>query len=315
MHNCFISVIALAQPGPELVTTFIKETHLVLKANFSDYEIILVNNRIGMDLVPVLKTLDRDVLKDVTVINLSRSINQDNAIVAGLDRANGDYSVILDLYFAANAGVIVDLYRKTQENFDIVYLRYKYRYIPFKKRIFYKLFHFIMKRYSILEIDPKMHSNRIISRRALNAILQYRETWRYMKGLYSCVGYNTSYIEMDIADNRDCMEKFSAQVSSAIKAITSFTDLSNRILLWLISLSVVFVSIVSINALFVKYLHHDVLGNPTQDVPGWTFLVILVSLGFAFQTFILYMMSIYLTGINDEIKRRPLYIIESFKRF
>ncbi len=315
MYNCFISIISLIQPNPQLITSFLINTHKVLKENFSDYEIILVNNRVDMNIIPVLQKLDMDILKDITVINLSKRIDPDNAIVAGLDRANGDYNVIFDLCFADKAGILVDLYRKTQENFDIVYLRYKKRNIPFKKKLFYKLFYFIMNRYSSLEIDPKMHSNRIISRRALNAILQYRESWRYMKGLYAFVGYNTSYIEIDIPDSLDSKQPFSTQISSAIKAITSFTNLSNRILLWLILSSLVFCIIVSMNAFFVKYLHHDILGNPTKDVPGWTFLVIFLALGFSFQTFILYMISIYLTGINDEIKRRPLYTIESFKRF
>lgn len=315
MYNCFISIISLIEPDHKLVTRFIKNTHKVLRENFSDYEIILVNNRIDMDIIPILQKQDTDIIKDVTIINLSKRVDTDNAIVAGLDRANGDYNVIFDMCFADRADILVDLYRKAQENYDIVYLRYKKRKIPFKKILFYKLFYFIMNRYSGLKIDPQMHSNRIISRRALNAVLQYRERWRYMKGLYTFIGYNTSFIEIDIPGDLDSKQRFSSQISSAIKAITSFTNIGNKILLWLISLSLITCALVSINALVVKYLHHDILGNPTKDVPGWTFLVIFLSLGFSLQTFILYIITIYLTGINDEIKLRPLYIIESINRF
>lgn len=315
MRKCFVSIVAVARPNCDLLTTFIRNTHGVLKQNFSDYEIILVNNRMDLDLIPVLTKLEADILKDVTVINLSRSVEIDNAIVAGLDRANGDYTVIWDVSFADKAQMIVDLYVRAQAGFDIVYLRYKRRYIPLPRKAFYRMFYWIIKRYSILQIDPHMHSTRIISRRALNAILQYRETWRYMKGLCALVGYNTSYIESDIQDNREVREPLSSQVRAAIRAIISFTDVVNRVLVGIIGVTIIFAVVVSANALTVKYLHHDIFGHQALEVPGWTFLVIFGALGLASQTFILYMLSIYLTAINDEIKRRPLYIIESVNRF
>lgn len=315
MYNCFISIISLLQPDPQLIRKFLINTHRVLKENFSDFEIILVNNRLELNIDSIFQNLDMDILKNVAVINLSKRIDLDNAVVAGLDAANGDYNINLNLCFADNADVIIDLYKKTQENFDIVYLRYKNRRLPFIKKLFYKLFYFIMNKFSMLDIDIEMHSNRIISRRALNAVLQYRESWRYMKGLYAFVGYNTSFIEINVPEHLDIKQSFSSQISSAIKAITSFTDLVNKILLWLCLVSFLFCVIVGANAFFVKYLHSDIFGNPTRDVPGWTFLVSFLALGFSFQTFILYIISFYLSGINSEIKRRPLYIIESLKRF
>lgn len=315
MHKCFLSVVAVAHPSSELLTSFVRNSHGVLKKNFSDYEIILVNNRMALDLIPVLTQVESDILKDVTVINLSKRVDTDNAIVAGLDRANGDYTIIWDVSFADKAPMMVDLYARAQAGFDIVYLRYRRRYIPVSRKAFYRIFYWIMKRYSVLQIDPQMHSTRILSRRALNAILQYRETWRYMKGLYAFVGYNTSYVESDIQDNWEAREPLSSQVRGAIRAIISFTDVVNRVLVWIIALTILFAMIVSANALTVKYLHRDIFGHQALEVPGWTFLVIFGALGLGSQTFILYMMSIYLTAINDEIKRRPLYIIESVNRF
>jgi len=73
--------------------------------------------------------------------------------------------------------------------------------------------------------------------------------------------------------------------------------------------------IVIINALKVKFAGYDLLGNPQEAVSGWTFLVVLMSIFFAITCLNLYIMAIYLANIYHEIKKRPLYIIESVQRF
>ena len=72
---------------------------------------------------------------------------------------------------------------------------------------------------------------------------------------------------------------------------------------------------VIVNALSVKFLEVDLFGAQHEALSGWTFLVILISVFFAITCLNLYIMSIYLSNIYQEIKQRPLYIIESIKRF
>jgi hypothetical protein len=72
---------------------------------------------------------------------------------------------------------------------------------------------------------------------------------------------------------------------------------------------------VVVNALKVKFSGIDIFGNLSEATTGWTFLVILISVFFAITCLNLYIMSIYLSNIYNEIKQRPLYIIESVKRF
>ena len=69
------------------------------------------------------------------------------------------------------------------------------------------------------------------------------------------------------------------------------------------------------NALKVKLTNVDFFGSYHEAIPGWTFLVVLTSIFFAITCLMLYIMSIYLTNIYQEIKHRPMYILESMKRF
>jgi hypothetical protein len=293
---------------------FLGNVYEALKRDFSDFEIILVNNGSRFDINSIISQLEQEIRKSIYTINLSKRIDPNNAIVAGLDRANGDYTIIFDTYFYNNVSLIGDLYQKTRENYDVVYLRYKKRYIPWHKRIPVKLFYMIMKKYSDLDIDINMHQNRIISRRALNGLLQVRESLRYMKGIFSSVGYNTSFVEVDIPE-QNTSGKFSDQFQTALIAITSFTDIPSKLLLWMFFLSVLFCCYVVINALMVKFAGHDVFGMPQAQVPGWAYLVILISIIFVLLSFILYILSIYIISINKEIKKRPVYIVESFQRY
>jgi hypothetical protein len=87
------------------------------------------------------------------------------------------------------------------------------------------------------------------------------------------------------------------------------------LLLWIFLVSILFMVLVTMNAVKVKLTGVDLLGAHHEAIPGWTFLVVLNSIFFAITCLMLYIMSIYLSNIYQEIKHRPMYIIESVKRF
>jgi len=314
MHDKFISaVILLKSEYLKDINSYLINVHKILENNFSHFEIILVNNCMHQDIRELTNDLEKNIKKDIGVINLSKKINQDNAIIAGFDKANGDYTIILDLNFKNNPNHIVSLFQISQKNYDIVCLKYKSRYIPKSKIIFYKLFYHLFNKYSDFIIDINLHESRIISRRALNAILSLRENLRYMKGIYSIVGYKTKSIEVDIPAHDS--ENFTQLFQSFIIAITSFTELLSKFFLWIFFTSLIFIVFVSLNAIKIRYSGYNILGNYIEQLPvGWTFIVILLSIIFTAISFMLYIISIYLDNIYKEVKNRPIYIIESFQR-
>jgi hypothetical protein len=317
MINSFLSIVSVIQDRSELslLQSYLEGIFPILKNNFSDWEIILVNNVFGAPIETAVAPLPPELKQNLFLLNLSAATNRNHAIVAGLDRANGDYTLIFELAFHHRPEYILELFNKTQEQFDIVYLRAKSRKRRFAQKPFVRLFYTILKHYSSLQVDEHALDTRIISRRALNSLLKLRENLRYMKAIYSIVGYRTASIEINEPPADYVPEPFSEQFRTSLVAITSFTSFLRSLLLWIFIFSFLFLLGVIINALSVKFLHVDLFGTQHEALSGWTFLVILIAVFFAITCLNLYIMSIYLSNIYQEIKQRPLYIIESIKRF
>lgn len=315
MHFSFISLVTIlhTKEDVEKVRLSLPGLHQTLQDNFKDFEITIVNNTIDEEITGIIDQFEAKIKKGLYLIHLSKVTDPNNAILAGLDQANGDYVVFLESQFYHNPSLVLALYEKAQENKDIVYLRSTTRPKGLIRKIALKLFIKIMHRYSSIKMDAQAFDSRIISRRAINSVLRLRENLRYMKAIYSLVGYKSSYIQVD--NPIEASVSFSGELKMYVTAITSFTNFLQVVLRWIFILSMILFLVTTANAVMVKLLGYDIIGNPQKEVTGWAFTVILISLTFSILCMILYVMSIYLENIYREIKQRPLYIIESVKRF
>ncbi|MDG1295605.1 MAG: glycosyltransferase [Saprospiraceae bacterium] len=284
-----------------------------VKQTFKDFEFILVNN-LGKSISDdKFEQLDADIRQNTFILNLSQQTHFNNAVLAGFDRSNGDYTLLLEHDFFEDLNLIGLLYEQTQTGNDIVYLRGNRKKLGFFSNILYKSFIRILGRYSDLKLDAHAHNTRLISRRALNSLLRLRENVRFMKALYAVVGYNSSYINVEKSvshTDRTLGEQF----RTSLLAITSFSTFLRSLMLWIFVLSLGILFVVISNTLLVKFTNYDIFGAYHEAVPGWAFLVVLSSTFFAITCLNLYIISVYLSNIYQEIKKRPLYIIESIKR-
>ncbi len=318
IRHSFISVIGVLQSQSQirLLETWLTGLYAELNTQFSDFEFVLINNNcLISDIDDVIRPLPEDLRKHIFLLNLSTVVSRDNALLAGLDRANGDYSIIFEFDFTRQPQLITQLWEESQRGYDIVYLRAKERHLPFAQRMLYRMFYFILKKYSQLQIDPWAHHTRLISRRALNSLLRLRENSRYLKANYALVGYQTHYLPTEVPLHSEPETTFGEQFRTALVAVTSFTTFLRSLLLWIFLLSVVVAGIAVFNAIKVKLTNMDIFGDHVESLSGWAFLVVLMSVFFAITCLNLYIMSIYLSNIYSEIKNRPLYIIESVKRY
>ena len=314
MHNTFLSIVCVINEAYEIreLPNYLKNVNAVLEKNYSDYEIILLNNAVGPGIKEIIEPLSADLKQNIYLLNLSVPANRNHALLAGLDRANGDYTLIFELQFADTPELIHTLFNESQKGNDIVYLQANER--ATRVSFFYKLFYYIMRSYSDLKVDEKAHDTRIISRRALNSILRLRENLRYMKAIYGLVGYKTCAVPVD-KPLPDYGGTFSNRVKTSLVAITSFTTFFRSVSLWIFISSLLFALVVIYNAVMVKMTNYDVFGDYHETVSGWTFLVVLISVFFSVMFLNLYIVSIYLANIYQEMKARPMYILESVQRF
>ena len=316
-HNSFISVVGVLDAPYQVreLRTYLTGLYGVLSTHFTDYEIVLVNNAPAVgSLRAELAELPAALRPHVYLLNLSKHTNRNHAFLAGMDRANGDYTVLFELQFKDRPELLLRLFERTRDGFDMVYLRAGGKRVRRRFSWLYRVFYFILKHYSDLSLDARAHNTRIISRRALNSLLRLRENLRYMKPIYSLVGYRTSSLNVDEPLHEPRNVGFGEQFRTSLIAITSFTTFLRSLLLWIFGFSILFLGIVIINAIKVKVTNYDLFGDYHEAISGWTFLVVLISIFFAITCLNLYIMSIYLSNIYQEIKQRPLYIIESVER-
>ncbi len=319
MQQVFISVVNVlhAQRDIPLLQPWLEGLYHELRANYTDFEFVLVNNGLWSgDIAAAIQPLPEELRQNIFLLNLSSHVDRNNALLAALDRANGDYTVIFESIFAAQPQLLTQLYQKSRdENFDMVYLRAHHRKMALTDKMLYRVFYHILRRYSGLQIDAHAHLTRVVSRRALNSLLRLREHSHYIKANFAMVGYNTAHIEVAEPLTGEPGTKFSQQLRNAMVAITSFTDFLRSVLFWILVASCFVAGTAIVNAVKVKLTNVDIFGDHQPVLSGWAFLVVMISSFFAITCLNLYIMSVYLANIYAEVKNRPLYIIESVKRF
>ncbi|MCB0577068.1 MAG: hypothetical protein KDC61_21090, partial [Saprospiraceae bacterium] len=97
VRHSFISVVGVIQSHRYIreLPAWLTGLHHELESHFSDYEFVVVNNHCEqMDIDAVITPLPEAIRKNIFLLNLSAPVSRDNAFLAGLDRANGDYTVI-----------------------------------------------------------------------------------------------------------------------------------------------------------------------------------------------------------------------------
>lgn len=318
LRHSFLTIIGVLQTHRNLreLPDWLSGLYAELSGNFTDFEFVVVNNHQDEAAIDeAIRPLPEALRQHVFLLNLSAPVGRDNALLAGLDRANGDYVVIFEFDFVEKPALVTQLWEKSQAHFDVVYLRARERRLPWTHRLLYRMFYGIMRRYSGLRLDPRAHHSRIISRRALNSLLRLRENSRYLKAIYALVGYNTAWLDVPEPLLPEAGASFGEQFRGSLVAITSFTTFLRSLLLWIFLASCLVAGVAIFNAVKVKFTQVDIFGDYQEAVSGWAFLVVLMSVFFAITCLNLYVMSIYLSNIYTELKNRPPYIIESVKRY
>jgi dolichol-phosphate mannosyltransferase len=243
----------------------------------------------------------------VKLINFSRNFGNQIGITAGLDYARGDIAVIIDDDLQDPPELIPKFIAKWEEGYKVVYgVRPKRKNInPFFKlatEIFYKL----VSRLSDTSIPEYTGDFRLIDRKVIDTLKDMREENRYYRGMVAWVGFKQTGIEYERDPRYAGKSTFSPSkyLSFAINGLTSFTDRP----LYFSTLLGTLITIISFG--FLATLLMQKIFNPSFSIPGWTSLVAVMLFFGGVQLLSIGLVSVYISKIYREIKKRPLYIIE-----
>jgi glycosyltransferase involved in cell wall biosynthesis len=292
------------------VETFFAEVIPVLeRIPGIDYEIVCVNDGSGDS------TLDRLLAvcarnSRVRVVDLSRNFGKEAALTAGIDEALGAAVIPFDADLQDPPEAIERLIERWREGFDVVLAKRAERSTDtYMKRGTAALFYRVHNAISETEIPENAGDFRLMSRQVVDALKQLPENRRFMKGLFSWVGFRTAQIEYVRQARETGQTKFSAWKlwNFALEGLTSFGTWPLRVWMYIGGSTALFAIVYAIY-LALRTVIRGV------DVPGYASIITAVLFLGGTQLIGIGVIGEYVGRIYMESKRRPVYIVRRVYR-
>ena len=303
-----ISVIVSCYNEQESIPLFYQEIERVRKQDFpnEEFEYIFVDDGSKDDTLEEIKELHKKDDK-VKFISFSRNFGKEAAMLAGLDKATGDYVTLMDADLQDPPYLLRQMYDIIKnEDYDCVATRRVTRKgEPPIRSFFARMFYKLINKMSEIEMVDGARDYRLMKRQVANSIISMREYNRYSKGIFTFVGFKTKWLEYENVKRVAGETKWSfwKLVKYAIEGITAFSTVP-LIMSSIIGLLFCLIAFLLILVIIFKTL---VYGDPTS---GWPSLVCIIFLVSGVQLFSLGIIGQYLSKTYLEVKHRPIYIIK-----
>jgi len=244
----------------------------------------------------------------VTVVQLSRNFGHQAALTAGIDLSESDYAITLDGDGEHPPSLIPEMLRQAESGYDIVLTqRTDQEHLnSFKTRtsnIYYRLINWI----GDTRVLPGSADFRAMSRPVVQALRQMREYHRFLRGMVAWVGFRTVILPYQQPERLAGVSKYSLRkmLKLAMNGIFSFSLVPLYIA---ISIGVLFLVLAVLEGIYV--LSFWVSGNQASLAPGWSSLMFMLLVVGGCLMISLGLIGIYIGYIFQEVKQRPIYLIQ-----
>lgn len=303
-----LSVICPVYNEEEVISKFYQALSATLDTLNERYlwKVLFVLDRSNDRSLEILRDLSAQD-KRVQVLSLSSRFGHQMSLLAGMDNVDSEVVIMMDSDLQHPPGLIPKMLDAYEAGNEVVYtIRREPKDSSLLKRLGSFYFYKIMNWLSEVPLSSGEADYRLISRRVADIFKnEIREQNQFLRGLFSWVGFNRVGIEYDPSDRIDGSSKYSwaRMIKFASAGIISF---SKKPLQYAVILGVMFAFLGLISAIiaFIAYFVADHIPS------GWTTLSILISIFGGIQLFFLGVIGEYIGAIFDEVKSRPLYLIE-----
>ena len=280
-----------------------------LASNMKDYEFefLFVNDGSKDKTLEIIKGF-AEIDPRVSYVNLSRNFGKEIGMIAGLDHVTGDATVVIDADLQDPPELIPEMIKLWEEGYDDVYAKRKSRdgeswLKKFTSKMYYKTLQSITR----IPIQEDTGDFRLLDRRVVEALKEFRESQRNTKAMFSWVGFHKKEILYD-RDPRAAGEtkwNYMKLIELAIDGITSFTTAPLRIATY----SGIIVSALAFIYLLILVIRTIFFGTDLAGYPSM--MAVILFLG-GVQLLSLGIIGEYVGRIFNETKQRPLYLIEEY---
>ena len=269
------------------------------------YEIILVDDGSSDDTPAAVSAL-RAQHPNLQYVRLARNFGHQAALFAGLEHSRGLAVVTLDADLQHPPELIPQLVDRWREGFDVVQaVRTSTRGAAASRSWASTTFYRILSKVSQIRLAPGSADFRLMSRSAVDALLQCRERVRFHRGLVQWIGFSVAEVPYEAAERHAGRSKYSwaSMLNLAANAIFSFSSWPLR----LAGMAGVAVSLAAIAylafVLWAKFFLHNI-------VAGWSsILAAVLALG-GMQLVVLWIIGEYVGRLYEESKQRPIYVVK-----
>lgn len=270
-----------------------------------EYEIIFVDDGSTDLTAEKIKEL-REKDKRVQYLLFSRNFGKEGAILAGFEKAKGEYTALLDVDLQDPVELIIPMYKGVKdEGYDSCGARRVSRKgEPPIRSMFAKMFYFIMQKILKINVVDGARDFRLMNRRYLNAVLSLHEKTRFSKALMPWVGFKTKYFEFENVERVAGETKWSFKklLLYALDGIFAFSDIPLHLIsafgtLFFILSIVISLGVLGFNAIF------------DGEISGKTLICSIVLFTAGVQMLCFSVLGQYVAKIYTEVKGRPQYIV------
>jgi glycosyltransferase involved in cell wall biosynthesis len=299
-----LSIVVAMFNEEQVVDTFFTEVDAAIVPLQADIEYVCVNDgsRDGT-LAKLLARRTQDTR--IRIVDLARNFGKEAAMTAGLAHARGDAVVVIDADLQDPPDLIAQFFAKWREGCEVVYgIRASRASDSIAKRVtagaFYKLFN----RITLVPIPPDAGDFRLLDRKVVDALLAFPERNRFMKGLFSWVGFKQIGVPFVRRPRAQGQTKWNywKLINFALDGVTGFSTVPLRV--W--SFVGAFVSLLGFAYALYLIVRTLIFGI---DVPGYASLMVTLLFLGGMQLFGLGILGEYMGRLYMEAKGRPIYIV------
>ncbi|MCK1245725.1 glycosyltransferase family 2 protein [Streptococcus uberis] len=302
-----LSIVIPCYNEEETIGPFLREMKKVEEhlSNQLIFDYLFINDGSKDKTLKVLREVAIEI-PNVHYISFSRNFGKEAALLAGLEESDGDYVTVMDADLQDPPELLIEMYQKIQEGYDVVGSRRSNRKgEPLIRSFFSKLFYKLINLVSDTEMVDGARDFRLMTRQVVDSILELGEVNRFSKGLFSWVGYDVTYISFE---NRDRVAgetswNFFSLFKYSLEGFINFSNAPLELATW----SGVMAFIVAIIGIVFIVIRKLVVGDP---VSGWASTICVILLLGGLQLLALGIIGKYIAKIFLETKKRPVYIVK-----
>jgi len=307
-HAPMISVIVPCHNEAKSIDLLRDQLRAVLESYGEDFEIIFIDDGSTDDSLKVLRSIDD---ARVRYVSLSRNFGKESAMLAGLQRCRGSRVIIIDGDLQHPPEFVLKLL-ETQDlcGAEQVVARRIRTNDSRARKILISIYYWILNRLSNISLQDGFGDFRLLTRRAVDALLSITETMRFSKGLFSWIGF--SMVHVDYKDqprvSGDSKWSYSDLISYGIDGILSFNTRPLR------SMTTLGFSTILMSSVYMVWLMVDYFINGIVT-PGFLTLMAVTSFIGGVQLFSIGIVGEYVGRIFLESKKRPHFIVAEESEF